>query len=289
MTCRGRACPCPDREAIFVMAFGHSGRDKPCPCTFRAGQANPLQMESIQLKEFIRRIEVADQPQVEVVSRAEQRGLRLGVLAASFNPVTAAHVELIRRAAEQFSLDEALALAGVSNADKTGYECSLEDRLTMLRLAFAGDPQVSIGVSSHAFYVDMIEALERVYAPGTDLHFVVGFDTFERVLDREDRYTKRYHRSFANRSEALRHLLSRSRLIVASRAGSGPDQARALIEREPPEITGRILFLDFPSDLGERSATEVRARLAEGLAVAGLVPEAVERYIGERGLYRPRS
>lgn len=242
-------------------------------------------MDLDRLKEIVEHADSRGEPRIETIKRAEPPGLRLGVLAASFNPVTVAHVELIRRAAEAFSLDETLALAGVTNADKTGYECQLEDRLTMLQLAFAGEPRVSIGLSSHAFYVDMIEALERVYLPGTDLHFIVGFDTFERVLDREDRYTKRYHRRFTDRSEALRHLLSRCRLIVASRAGSGPDQARALIEHEPPEITGRILFLDFPSDLGERSATEVRARIAQGLPVAGLVPEAVERYIRERGLY----
>jgi nicotinate (nicotinamide) nucleotide adenylyltransferase len=242
-------------------------------------------MKSSQFKEIIQRIEAAGEPGIELLTRGPA-GSRLGILAASFNPTTVAHVELIRRAAEAFSLDETLALVGVTNADKTEYECSLEDRLAMLQLTFADDSRVSIGLSSHAFYVDMIEALKRVCTPGTDLHFVVGFDTFERVLDRDDRYTKRYHRSFTNRSEALRHLLSRSRLIVASRAGSGPDQVRALIEHEPPEITGRILFLDFPSDLGERSATEVRARLAEGLPVVGLVPEAVERYISERGLYR---
>ncbi|HYV03745.1 MAG TPA: hypothetical protein VFB82_04120, partial [Blastocatellia bacterium] len=148
------------------------------------------------------------------------------------------------------------------------------------------DSRVSIGLSSHAFYVDMIEALERVFPPGTDLHFIVGFDTFERVLDRDDRYTKRFHRGFTDRNEALRHLLSRSRLIVATRAGSGPDQARALIQDETSEITERILFLDFPSNLATRSATEVRERLAEGLSIAGLVPHAVERYIQEQGLYR---
>jgi len=243
-------------------------------------------MELVQLKAIIRRIETARQPLVELLTQARLTGPRLGTLAASFNPVTVAHVELIRRAAEAFSLDETLALAGLTNADKTGYECSLEDRLTMLELALADDVRVSIGLSSHAFYVDMLEALEQVCAPGTDLHFIVGFDTFERVLDRDDRYTRRYHRSFSGRAEALQKIFSRSRLIVAARAGGGLGELRALIEREPAEIGERILFLDFPSELGDRSATEVRTRVAKGLPIAGLVPESVERYIGERGLYR---
>lgn len=242
-------------------------------------------MESVQIQTLIRRIEGAGEPRVEVVSQAQQGGLRLGVLAASFNPVTNAHVELIRRAAEAFSLDETLALAGITNADKTGYECSLEDRLTMLELALADDSRVSIGLSSHAFYVDMIEALDRVCAPGTDLHFVVGFDTFERVLDLEDRYTQRYWRSFSGRAEALRHLFARSSFIVASRAGTGIDGVRKLVDGEsavPPE---RVLYLDFPADLGELSATEARNRRRAGEPITGLVPAPVEQYIKDHDLY----
>lgn len=243
-------------------------------------------METFGLNDLIRRIEGASEPRVELLTPGGRTGPRLGVLAASFNPVTIAHVELIHRAAEAFSIDETLALAGITNADKSGYECSLGDRLTMLQLAFGDDSRVSIGLSSHAFYVDMIDALERVCPRGTDLHFVVGFDTFERVLDFDDRYTQRYHRSFRHRSEALKHLLTRSRLIVAARAGAGLDAVSTLLEGEPAEISRRILYLDFPSDLGELSATEVRSLIVKGLPIAGLVPEPVERYISDRGLYR---
>jgi hypothetical protein len=43
----------------------------------------------------------------------------------------------MNRAAEAFSMNETLALAGITNADKTGYECSLEDRVAMIQLALA--------------------------------------------------------------------------------------------------------------------------------------------------------
>ena len=155
----------------------------------------------------------------------------------------------------------------------------------MLALALAGDRRTSIGLSSHAFYVDMIKALERTH-PQSDLHFVLGFDTFERVLDLEDRYTAKYHNRFSDRTEALEYLLSRSRLVVASRAGAGREEVRALLENVPATFAGRVLYLDFPADLGERSSTEVRNRVRAGQSISGLVPEAVERYIKERELYR---
>src|SRR6185503_7666529 len=151
-------------------------------------------MDVDHLKEIIERADPSGEPRIEMIKRVSSTGMRLGVFASSFNPLTIAHVELMKLAAEAFSLNEILALAGNSNADKMNYECELEDRLSMLALALSDYPHISIGLSSRGFYVDMIDALENVYPRETDLHFIVGFDTFERVLDVENRYTERYHR-----------------------------------------------------------------------------------------------
>lgn len=242
-------------------------------------------MEPLHVKEIIEQIDPDGEPAIRFIKRAELGGPRLGIFASSFNPTTIAHVELMRRAAGVFLLDEILALAGAANADKSAYESSLEDRLRMLALTFENERRVSIGVSSHAFFVDMIDALDRAYPRQTDLHFVVGFDTFERVVDREDRYTQKYHRKFNDRVGALQYLLVRSRLIVAGRRGAGENDIRALVDIDLPELAGRISYLDTPADIGEMSATQVRDRVRAGLAIDGLVPPAVERYIKEHGLY----
>jgi nicotinate-nucleotide adenylyltransferase len=239
----------------------------------------------MDVKEFIERADPRGEPRIEMIKRAEPTGSRLGVFASSFNPPTVAHVELINRATEAFSLDEVLALAGNANADKLDYECALEDRLAMLALAFADQPRTSIGLSSRGFYVDMIDALERVYPRETDLHFIVGFDTFERVLDVKNRYTERYYRRFRSRIEAIQHLISRSSLIVAGRAGSGSDSIKRLVEQEPVLPPERVLYLDFPADLGQLSATTVREHRRAGKPITGLVPPAVEEYIQKHGLY----
>lgn len=237
-----------------------------------------------RVKEIIDDIDPKAEPQIKIIHKAAPTGQRLGVFSSSFNPPTIAHFELIRRAAESFSLTEVLALAGKTNADKLEYECSLEDRLAMIGLCFAEEP-VSIGVSSHAFYVDMISALERAYPAQTDLHFIVGFDTFERVLDVEDRYTARYHREFKDRHEALEFLFSHSRLIVAGRGGSGLRSFRTLIEREPAIPSDRVFYMDFPGGLAELSATQVRTLRQEGESITGLVPRAVESFIKAKSLY----
>jgi nicotinamide-nucleotide adenylyltransferase len=242
-------------------------------------------MKLDQINHVIERVNQSNEPRIEIIRPAETRGPRLGVFASSFNPPTLAHVELIRRASEAFSLDETLALTGQANADKMSYECPLGDRVAMMELAFAGDRHTSIGLSSHAFYVDMIDALERVYPARADLHFIVGFDTFERVLDFDDRYTERYYRQFSGRLEALEYLFARCNFIVSARAGSGHEQVTELIAREPAAPKQRIHYLDFPSDLGELSATEVRNRCQTGESIEGLVPGAIAGVIQQRGLY----
>jgi nicotinate (nicotinamide) nucleotide adenylyltransferase len=242
-------------------------------------------METERLKEIINRVSQAREPQIEFIKREPLGATRLGIFAASFNPITNAHVELMQRAAISFALDEMLALAGSANADKASYECALTDRLAMLALTFADDPRTSIGLSSHAFYADMIEPLARLYSQ-SELHFVIGFDTFERVLDRENRYTQKYHRRYRDRAEALDYLFTHSRLIVAGRAGAGRDEVRASLADQPARFAGRVAYLDTPDDIGERSATEVRLAIRAGKPIGGLVPSAVERYIETRKLYR---
>jgi len=237
------------------------------------------------LREIIAGADPQGEPRVEIIKRATSDGPRVGVFASSFNPITTAHLELMRRAREAFSLAEVLALAGRANADKRSYECALEDRLQMLLLALRDNPHLAVGLSSHAFYVDMLEALAPLY-PQSDLHFVVGFDTFERVLDRDDRYTAKYHRRFGDRLAALHHLFSQCRFIVAGRSGAGRDEVRALLNREPAAIRSRVSYLDFPTDLGERSASQVRECLQTGQSIAGLLPAAVANYIAARGLYQ---
>lgn len=226
------------------------------------------------------------EPCIELIERAAYRGPRLGIFSSSFNPPTIAHIELIRRARNDFSLDEVLALAGTANADKSDYECALEDRLMMLAAAFEERERVSIGLSSTAYYVDMVDALRRAYGAETRLHFILGFDTFERVLDHQGKYTGRYFRRFGGRAEAISYLLSESTLIVAGRDGAGGDEVRALAERETATERGRVLSLDLPAELGERSASEVRSRVRSGLPISGLVPPSVEDYIRRHNLYR---
>jgi nicotinate-nucleotide adenylyltransferase len=245
-------------------------------------------MKEDRIQHEINRLSGASIPEIALIKRAETGGPRLGVFASSFNPVTTAHVALMELAAVTFSLDQVLALAGVSNADKQAYDCPLWFRIEMLELALGSRQDVSIGISSTPFFVDMIDAIARAIQGGVSPYFIVGFDTFIRIVDLESRYLSRYNRSFSDRSQPLSYLLSTGRLIVAARSGHGATEIAQMAAREPLISSGRVLYLDFPSDLGERSATEVRNRVRDGASITGLVAPAVERFIESNRLYWPK-
>ena len=61
-----------------------------------------------------------------------------------------------------------------------------------------------------------------------------------------------------------------------------PDVKR--LETEIPNLSKKVIWLDRP--LMNISATDIRNRVARGLSVKKLVPEKVEKYIREKGLYR---
>ena len=246
-------------------------------------------VERNELVELIALTGLGSEPEIRLVSRAGDPGRRLGVFSSSFNPLTVAHIEVMRAAADAVGLDELVALAGKTNADKSSYECPLESRIEMLMAGLSYTANMSIGISSSAFFVDKVDAFARVYPPSTRLHFIVGFDTFERIIDVGQRYTASYHRRFAGREEALRHLLSACRLIVAPRLDKGFEEFQSLAARAPSGLEDRCVYLDLAPELRRRSSSEVRRRLAAGEPVTGLVPAAVERYIEEHRLYRLES
>lgn len=245
----------------------------------------------------IAEVEKSQSAKISVVEKRVDNPLRLGIFSSSFNPVTNAHVELIKTAAASFKLDEVLALAGTSNADKTQYETSLIDRLRMLLLAVELQSNVSVGLSSTGFFIDMLPALDELYSAETEFYFILGFDTYIRVIDRESKYVNRYQTAVKTRADAISQLVSRSRLIVAERGSLGAQHFSKTLESDPvlqsfgpfESDDARIVFMNFPGDFSERSSTEVRERLTAGKSIDGLVPHLVARFISEHRLYTANS
>jgi nicotinate-nucleotide adenylyltransferase len=176
----------------------------------------------------------------------------------AFDPPHLGHVAVAEAARERFGVERLAVLVSEYPAHRAVH-ASVEDRLDLAHAAF---PRDEIRVDPYARTVELLRA-ERFDDPV----FVVGADQF------------RFFRDWSEPEEVL----ERARLAVATRPGFPPqelDAVRARLGR--PE---RVLF--FEIEPNPAASTDVRALVAAGEPLDGLVPPAVARLIEERGLYRP--
>lgn len=213
-------------------------------------------------------------PQINLVHKAKKGvsgpNQRLGVLPASFDPLTKAHVAIVSEA-RKWGLDEILLLLDRRNVDKRSFAASLEDRVLLVTSFFKED-DVSVGVSSHGLFLEKLRALRRLYPPSTRIYFLAGYDTILRVLD------KKYYQ---DRESALDELFGGSEFLVAGRGDKGEKEIISLFEKEENKrFKSKIKTINI-APFTFVSATEIRRRIKRGESLDALVPEDILPLINE--------
>jgi len=189
-------------------------------------------------------------------------------LSASFNPMTTAHAGLIREASRVYSPGEVLLLLAVANVDKAVRGLPLTARLDLLRRFAESRPTFSVAAVGHGRFVDKMNAILSAYPAGTRLVFLLGFDTLVRLFD---------PKYYTHPTDALSRLFEGSECVVANRDPEPPEAIAAFLARaDVAPFAHRIRVIRLSADLAAVSATDVRARLAQGEPVAGLVPPEIQ-------------
>jgi nicotinate-nucleotide adenylyltransferase len=199
-----------------------------------------------------------------------ERKRRLGVLGGSFNPIHNAHLFTAQEAAAALRLDQVLLVPAAQSPFKRRAEVSSADRLAMTRLAAARNPllrvsSVDVDRPPPSYTVQTLALLQEAH-PGAQLHLILGIDALQDFLEWRE----------------PARLLDLARLLVVSRPGHKL-QVPAEVEGQLGKRAKRITLHEMP--LLEVSSTAIRRRLKRGQPVRYLVPDAVERYIRDRGLY----
>jgi len=195
---------------------------------------------------------------------------RLGLLGGTFDPPHYGHLIAAQEAACQLDLERVLFLPARQNPLKRSEPISdAETRCEMVRLAIADNPRFTLSRlelerPAPSFTVDLLRGLASAER---ELFFLAGADVLPEL--------PRWH--------APLEILSLARLVVVTRPGSpAPDLER--LERDLPGASARVSVLRIPGV--EVSSTELRLRVKQGASIRYLTPDAVERFIAERRLYR---
>ncbi len=185
---------------------------------------------------------------------------RLGILGGAFDPPHGGHVQLARAAREHYGLESLLVLV-VADPGHKETSAPAEARLELARLAFAGVPDTRVELDPHARTVDWLEERRP-----EDAIFILGGDELA---------------AFAGWKEPER-VLELVPVGVAMRPGVSESELREARARLP--APDRISF--FAMTPTAVSSRDVRARVARGEPVDGLVPSSVAEAIERLGLYR---
>ncbi len=202
----------------------------------------------------------------------------LGILDASFNPMTLAHERMIEAARGLLELDEVLLLLSSANVDKQVFGADLGQRLAML-LCYADQADgMSVAGCSHARFVDKSEALVPLYPDGTRLTFLIGSDTLVRLFD------PKYYTDMALE---LDRLFSGAEFVVAGRGGACTSDMESLVGRKASRNHAqKIHFISLDPTCAALSSTHVRDRRSRGGPISDLVPKVVEQGIESMNIYR---
>lgn len=192
-------------------------------------------------------------------------GMRIGLMGGSFDPVHLGHTGVAGAVARALGLERVLLVpAAQAPLRASPVRASDAHRLAMLRLAIASDElldvsEIELRRGGVSYTVDTLRAL-RAERPGDDFVWILGEDQLARLPQWAE-------------PEAL---AASTEFAVYGRPGC--------VRAEPPAIPGlRVARVEGPQ--WPVSSTEVRARLASGASLAGLVADKVIEYIRENGLY----
>ena len=202
--------------------------------------------------------------------------MRVGILGGTFDPVHLGHLIVAEEARVRLRLDQVMFTPAGQPWLKEGQPVTPgSHRLRMVELAVASNPFFKVLVSEidrsgPTYTVDTLEELQRSLGPDARFYFIVGMDALEQF----------------HRWKEPERLLDLCSLVVASRPGHQGVDVNNLVGRYP-QAGERLVLLTVPRI--EISSTEIRRRVGEGISIKYLVPEAVEEYILEHGLYRHKS
>ena len=217
---------------------------------------------------------------------------RIGLLGGTFNPVHNGHLAIARQTREALQLERVVLIpTGDPPHKPLEHLAPAKDRYEMVRLAIGSDPSLSVSDvdvrrSGKSYSIETVRLLQQQFGKETTLYFLIGLDAFLELPTWRDPET----------------LLTLCSFVVISRPGLSFQALSTLplIPRLPQASlvdldAGRSVRLD--TALGQQSliclrlppsevsASEIRAKIAQRIPTANLLPPAVESYILQHHIY----
>jgi len=197
---------------------------------------------------------------------------RIGVFGGTFDPIHTGHLIVANTGGGQLGLDNILFIpAGQPWLKTDRFLTPAHHRARMVELAIGDNPcfrysEIEILRPGPTYTIDTVKQLHDEYPQGTELCLMLGIDALGDL--------DRWHQP--------RKLIKLAAIAGIGRPGS-ETLDRAVLERVKSGLANQIATISVP--MIDISSTDIRSRVREGKSIKYLVPEPVEKYIKDHGLY----
>ena len=197
----------------------------------------------------------------------------IGILGGTFDPFHTGHLCIAKSALETGGMEKVILMPAKVSPFKVGREMAgEEDRLAMAGLAAELSPDIEVS----RLEVEA-EGVSYTFRTLTTLHKMHPYDRYWLIVGSDQ---------FLNLESWYKgkDILESFQVILASR----PGYMESEIEQKVQRYTGtygtavRVLKEEMP----DISSTMIKEKLKAGSPITGLVPDKIEQYINEHGLYR---
>ena len=198
----------------------------------------------------------------------------IGIMGGTFDPIHCGHLILAEQAWNEFDLDKVLFVTAADPPHKPDRTVAgARDRHKMACFAVEGNDHfecstIEIDRPGPSYTIDTIRQVVACYGNEARVCLLVGADEARNLMTWRDPY----------------EIQGLATIVVANRPGYS---VRDTIGALPADFAKNLAVLDMPGV--DISSTDLRGRVRAGRSIRYLVPEAVERYILETGLYRGES
>ena len=199
--------------------------------------------------------------------------MNIGVFGGTFDPIHLGHLIVAEEARETLGLDEVLFIPTGRPWVKAGMPVSAAcHRMAMVEIAVRRTPwfravDLDVKRPGPTYTVDTLLELRSELGEAADLHLILGLDSVQDLA--------RWHQPA--------QIFELCTVVGMSRPGV-LELDHAALDAVAANAAERVVLLEGP--LVSLSGTDLRKRVREGRSIRHRVPEAVEAYIYEHGLYR---
>ncbi|MBQ2275760.1 MAG: nicotinate-nucleotide adenylyltransferase [Lachnospiraceae bacterium] len=202
---------------------------------------------------------------------------KIGIMGGTFNPIHFGHLILAEAAYEQYHLDKVLIMPAKEPSHKTISDTiTEEDRVEMVKRAIKGNDhfELSLLEINREGITYTIDTLTELHEEDSEIeyYFIMGADSL-------------FHFNSWKEPEKI---LKLTNILVANRDLSTFSALNSQIDYLSDKYDeANISLLDTPNL--EISSHALRKRVRQNLSIKYYVPESVEEYIKEHGLYQNKA